>query len=150
MTPFQALYGYPPSQLGMDALETPVAAVEQWLGDKKKWNDLLKENFVKAQNRMKQFADKVRSERSFQVGDLVYLKLQPYKQTSVAIRRNLKLSSKYYERYRVLQKVRNAAYTLELPSSSLIHPTFHVSLLKPSTKIHEVSKELPLTTTDGL
>ncbi|XP_071905639.1 uncharacterized protein [Coffea arabica] len=149
MTPFQALYGYPPSQLGINALETPVAAVEQWLGDRRKWNELLKENLIKAQNRIKQFANKNRSERSFQVGDWVYLKLQPYRQTSVAVRKNLKLSSKYYGPYKILQRVGNAAYRLELPASSLIHPTFHVSLLKPSAKNHAVTQELPLTTTDG-
>ncbi|XP_071939810.1 uncharacterized protein [Coffea arabica] len=98
---------------------------------------------------MKQFADKDRSERSFQVGDLAYLKLQPYRQTSVAVRKNLKLSSKYYGPYKVLQNVGNAAYRLDLPASSLIHPTFHVSLLKPSAKNHVVTQELPLTTADG-
>ena len=61
----------------------------------------------------------------------------------------VKLSSKYYGPYKALQKVGNVAYRLELPAGSLIHPTFHVSLLKPSTKNHEVTQELPLTTVDG-
>lgn len=56
----------------------------------------LKEHLEKAQNRMKFFADRKRSDREFQVGDWVYLKLQPYKQQSVAIRSCLKLSSKFY------------------------------------------------------
>jgi hypothetical protein len=33
---------------------------------------------------MKKQADKHRQERSFEIGDLVYLKLQPYVQTSLA------------------------------------------------------------------
>nr|XP_027067680.1 uncharacterized protein LOC113693323 [Coffea arabica] len=41
MTPFQALYGYPPSQLGLDAVRSPVVATDLWLGDRVKWNKML-------------------------------------------------------------------------------------------------------------
>ena len=44
----------------------------------------LKENLAKARNKMKQLADKIRREKEFSVGDLVYIKLQSYKQNSVA------------------------------------------------------------------
>lgn len=47
---------------------------------------VLKENLVKAQQRMKYFADLKRTDRVLAIGDWVYLKLQPYKQQSVAIR----------------------------------------------------------------
>jgi hypothetical protein len=40
---------------------------------------ILKDNLTKAKNRMKQQADQHRSERSFEVGDWVFLRLQPYK-----------------------------------------------------------------------
>ncbi|XP_027099141.1 uncharacterized protein [Coffea arabica] len=152
MTTFQALYGYSPPQLAFDSVQTPVAAVETWMTwmeAKQQCIEVLKHNLEMAQNRMKQFADRQRSERHFEVGDWVYLKRQPYRQTSVAIRRNLKLSSKYYRPYRVLQKIGNAAYKLELPEGTSIHPVFHVSLLKPSAKKHSVTVDLPLTTSDG-
>jgi hypothetical protein len=45
---------------------------------------------------MKQQADKGRSERQFAVGDLVYLKPQPYIQTSIAPRANHKLSFNFF------------------------------------------------------
>ncbi|XP_070005661.1 uncharacterized protein [Nicotiana sylvestris] len=51
----------------------------------------------------------------FQAGDMVFLKLQPYRQTSLALRRNLKLSSKFYGPYKVIAKVGQVAYKLELP-----------------------------------
>ncbi|XP_070043111.1 uncharacterized protein LOC142178039 [Nicotiana tabacum] len=79
---------------------------------------------------MKFYADRNRSDRVLEVGDFVYLKLQPYIQSSVAVRRNLKLSAKYYGPYKVLQKIGSVAYRLESPSSSQIHPVFHVSQLK--------------------
>ena len=63
---------------------------------------------------MKYYADKKRSEREFQVGDEVYLKLQPYRQSSLALRKNLKLSSRYYGPYPVISKVGTVAYKLQL------------------------------------
>ena len=92
---------------------------------------ILEDNLNLAQNRMKQQADQHRSERSFDVGDWVFLWLQPYKQMSLEQdKKDNKLSSKYYGPYKVLQKIGTVAYKLELPSSSGVHPFFHVSCLK--------------------
>jgi hypothetical protein len=57
---------------------------------------LLKENLYQSQNRMELYADLRPTERHFQEGDWVYLRLQPYKQLSVTWRRNLKLSPRFY------------------------------------------------------
>lgn len=54
---------------------------------------LIKENLQQAQNRMKQLADSHRTERFFAEGDMVYLRFQPYRQTSITLRINQKLVS---------------------------------------------------------
>ncbi|XP_070054224.1 uncharacterized protein [Nicotiana tomentosiformis] len=42
-----------------------------------------------------------------------------------------KLSLRYVEQYNVIQRIRRVAYKLELPlEMSLVHPVFHVSMLK--------------------
>ena len=80
---------------------------------------------------MKQQADHHRSERSFEVGDWIFLRLQPYKQMSLKqSKKDNKLSPKYYGPYKVLQKIGTMVYKLELPTSSRVHLVFHVSCLK--------------------
>lgn len=68
-----------------------------------------------------------------QAGDFVYLRLQPYIQTSLAPRSYQKLYFKYFSPFKILDKVGDMAYKLELPPSSSIHLVFHVSLLKPAS-----------------
>lgn len=89
----------------------------------------------RAQQRMKDLADRHRSDRCFEVGDWVYLKLQPYRQVSVVVRPFNKLVAKYFGPYPIAAKVGVVAYKLLLPTDVLIHHTFHVSQLK---KCHEV------------
>jgi hypothetical protein len=76
---------------------------------------------------MKSQADKHRVECVFQPGDWVYMKLQAYVQSSMAARSNKKLSFWFYGPYKVIQRVGEVAYKLELPEGSRIHPVLHVS-----------------------
>lgn len=77
LTLFQALYGYEPSQLSIGPyLLNNHPEVEQIIEARNRVTQLLRENLVEAQNRMKIYADSHISEREFNVGDQVYLKFQ--------------------------------------------------------------------------
>lgn len=105
---------------------------------------LLQQHLQRAQQRMKHQADKQRSERQFVVGDMVYLKLQPYVQSTVAHRANYKLSFRYFGPYKIIQKINPVAYKLQLPPDSAIHPVFHVSQLKAAVGHEEqVNASIP-------
>jgi hypothetical protein len=79
---------------------------------------------------MKKFVDQKRSGRQFMVGDMVYLKLQPYRQHAFDLPQHLNLMTKYYGPFKILSKTGPAAYKLQLPTTTEIHLVFHVSQLK--------------------
>nr|XP_016484196.1 PREDICTED: uncharacterized protein LOC107804774 [Nicotiana tabacum] len=87
----------------------------------------------------------------FQVDDWVFLKVSSMKGV-MRFGKKGKLIPRYVGLYRITQRIGQVAYRLELPPEmSLVHPVFHVSMLKkmvgdPSTTVPietiEVNKEL--------
>jgi hypothetical protein len=120
-----------------------VPGMEEWLQERQLVTDLIKQHLNMAALCMKHQADKGRSERQFEVGDKVFMKLQPYVQSLVANRANQKLSFKFFGPFEIQQKVGSVAYKLSLPPSS-IHLMFHVSQLKKAIGVQDsVSPLLP-------
>ena len=76
------------------------------------------------------YADHGRMERQFKVDDLVYLHLQPYRQSTLREKGAKKLKPRFYGPCRVICRVGEVAYELELPIGSKIHNIFHVSLIR--------------------
>lgn len=82
MSPFKALYGREPLALTRGSeTATSVPAVQDHLENRTMILNQLKEHLAKAQQRMKDQADKGRKDVNLKLGTLVLVKLQPYRQT---------------------------------------------------------------------
>lgn len=130
-SPFEIVYGRPPLTLTpYSAGDSRVEVVDKELLRRKALLADLRIHLLGAQDRMKKNADRKRKQFEFQEKDWVWLKLQPYRQSSVNFCRCEKLSKRYYSPFQITRKVSSVAYRLALPSGSTIFPVFHISLLK--------------------
>ncbi|KAL5779038.1 hypothetical protein ACOSQ2_009775 [Xanthoceras sorbifolium] len=137
-TPFEAVYGIPPPNLlTYVSGTTKVKVVDDFLHSRKLILEDLRQHLVLAQNRMKVQADQHCRE--------------PYRQHSVAFRNSLKLSPRFYGPFKILARIGEVAYRLELPTSSQIHDVFYVSLLKRHIgSTTQVLPQLPPVTEDSV
>lgn len=75
---------------------------------------------------------------------MVFLHLQPYRQSTLKRSGAEKLKPRFYGPYRVLRRIGEVAYELELPLESKIHNVFHVSCLNKALGQHvSSSPKLP-------
>lgn len=144
-TPFEVIYGHLPRHFGIGPDCTiSFDDLSQWLEQRQVIFSTVKQQLLRSQQRMKAQADKHRTERTFEVGESVFLKLQPYIQASFAPRANHKLAYKFFGPYKILERVGEVVYRLDLPASSKVHPMFHVSLLRNVLKPdQQILRSLP-------
>lgn len=88
--------------------------------------DMIRERLKAEQDRWKSYADNRRNPIEFEVGDLVMLKVSPWKGV-FRFRNKGKLSPRFIGPFKILIWVGKVAYELELPKEMRsIHNTFHI------------------------
>jgi hypothetical protein len=150
-TPFQALYGFPPPLItesilpdlvGQEARDVMLVRQTSLLN--------IKHNLKLAHDRMKKYGDRKRTKTVIQVGDMAYLKLQLYMHNALSIHKCLKLHSKFYGPFKIIQRIGQVAYKLLLLKGCGIHPVFHASQLKKHISNKVISyAHLPLIDKEG-
>jgi len=89
---------------------------------------MVKANLEKAHKRYKDFVDKSRKEVNFEEGDEVWLNIKNFQLPEGL---SHKFLGPYVGPFKVLEKKFPDIYKLKLPENLRVHPTFHVSFLKP-------------------
>ncbi|GJT60709.1 putative reverse transcriptase domain-containing protein [Tanacetum coccineum] len=90
----------------------------------------IKNRLLTARSRQKSYANRRLKPLEFEVGDMVLLKVSPWKGV-VHFGKHGKLSPRYIGPFKIIVRVGHVAYTLEFPEELKgIHSTFHASNLK--------------------
>ncbi|GJY21740.1 hypothetical protein Tco_0394306, partial [Tanacetum coccineum] len=90
----------------------------------------IKNRLLTARSRQKSYVDRRLKLLEFEVGDMVLLKVSPWKGV-VHFEKYGKLSPRYIWPFKIIARVGPVAYTLEFPEELKgIHSTFHVLNLK--------------------
>src|SRR4051812_20700810 len=106
MSPFQALYGYAPPMISEISIPGPEdMEARDFLLEKQQLLTQLKENLSQAQACMKRYADKKRSGRTLEIGDMVYLGMQPYRMATFGLRKSIKNTNNLCGPFRVHEKI---------------------------------------------
>ena len=130
-TPFYLNYGQHPRTPSNAALSSLVPSSQHSLEELRSTLTLVKDLLRSAQDRQAAFANSHRQEKTFQVGDLVLLSSENLTPDNQRGRPSQKLSPRFIGPYPIEQRIGQVAYRLTLPPDLPVHPTFHVSRLRP-------------------
>jgi hypothetical protein len=131
-SPFLINYGYNPVfEISTELIPDEPPTASHRIKEITNNIEMIRTELELAQENQKHFANKSRRELVLEVGQMVYLNRKNIRTT----RPCLKLDWKRFGPFKIIKKINDVAFQLQLPQSmKLLHDTFHVSLLEPATQ----------------
>ncbi len=128
LTPFQCVLGFQPPLFPWSGEPSDVPAVYYWFRESEGVWDATHHQLQQAVRRQRMAVDVRRTASpEYQPGQKVWLSTRDIK-LRLPCR---KLSPRFVGPFTILEQINPVTYKLQLPPHYRIHPTFHVSLLKP-------------------
>ena len=131
MAPFEALYGRRcRTPLMWDKVGDYQLFGPELIKESEDKVKLIRDRLKVAQSKPKSYADSKRKDVVYEIGDRTYLRVSPLRGVKHFGVKG-KLAPRFVGPYRVLERMGEVAYQLELPEAlSGVHDVFHVSQLK--------------------
>lgn len=127
LTPFQCILGYQPPLFPWSGEPSDVPAVDYWFQESKRVWDEAHHHLQRAVRRQKMTADlRIVTAPTHQPGQKVWLSTW-----DIMLRLPCRKLSARFVGHFIVEQINPVTYKLQLPPQYKIHPTFHVSLLKP-------------------
>jgi hypothetical protein len=142
-SPFELVLGaqpQTPAEIAVQVSGGKSPAAYRFAMERQELFEQAQDSLRKARKRMLKYANQKRRLLEFSVGDKVLLKLTPQIWKKILGTKHRGLVPRYDGPFEVIEKVGAVAYRLKLPERLKLHPTFHVSYLRPFYEDHEDPK----------